>query len=192
MVGLVVHCYDVAYRWLHGLTDPAAEVGPALRVQVVRYRGPAVTLADATHVRPGDTIGILHLHNEQVARFHGDGSNTPAAGLKFRRAFVASLRELARRIVQSERYAGAKAFMSETILHQGTQRAGFEIFPLGSSAWSRLVAAYERALLARYHPRGRRMASRTRFSEARAIWISRNELLRRYGAESSVPSDTRS
>ncbi len=187
-----MHCYDVAYRWLFGLTDSAAEVGPALRVQVVRYRGHAVALADGTEVRPGDTVGILHLHNERVAWFHGDGSDTPTAGLKFRRAFVASLRELARRIVESERYVDVKAFMAETIFHQGTQRAGFEILPLGSSAWGRLVAAYERALLARYHPRGRRMASRTRFSEARAIWISPNELLRRYGSESSVPSDTSS
>lgn len=183
---------DLAYRWLHGLLDPAAQVGEALRVELACYRGPTLTLADGTKVRPGDRIGIIHLRNERVAALHGDGSETPTAGLKFRRAFVASLAELARRVGESDRYVGVKAFTAETILHRGTQRAGFEILPIPSATWSRLVAAYERALLTRYHPLGRRRASRLRFSEARAIWISRTALLRRYAPERSVPSGTSS
>jgi len=192
VVGLFLRCCDFAYRWLHGLTDPAAEAGPVLRVEVARYRGDPRTLADGTEIRPGDRIGILHLHNERVARLHGDGNNTSTAGLKFRRTFVASLRELARRLGESERYAGVKAFMAETIFHQGTRHVGFEILPLRGSARSRLVATYERVLVAHYHPLGRRRVRRLRVREARAIWISRNELLRRYGSESSVPSDTSS
>jgi len=192
MLNLFLRGCDLAYRWLHGLTDPAAQVGEIIRMEVRRHRSPAVTLADGTRVRRGDRTGIIHFNNERIVSFHGDGSETPFAGLKARRAFVASLRELARQVVETDRYAGVKAFTAQTIFHQGTQHVGFEILPLGSPTWSRIVAAYERALVACYHPLGRRRARRLRVRKARAIWISRNALLRRYGSESSVPSDTSS
>lgn len=192
MLRLFVRGYDLAYRWLHGLTDPAAEVGPALRVAVARHRGPTVRLVDGTVVRRGDRIGFIHLNNERVAQLHGDASETPFAGLKARQAFVASLKELARQAVGTDRYAGVKAFTAQTIFHQGTPHVGFEILPLGNPTWSRIVAAYERALVAYYHPLGRRRARRLRLRGARAIWISRSALVRRYGAASSVPSDTSS
>jgi len=192
MFGLFVRGCDLAYRWLHGLTDPAAAVGPAVRVAVSRYRGPTVTLADGTEVRRSDRIGVIHLNNEQIARLHGDGSETPTAGLKLRRGFVASLRELARQVVETQRYTGVKAFMTQTIYHKPTGQVGFEILPIPSSTWSRIVAAYERALLASYHPLGRHRTRRLRPRQARAIWISRSALVRRYAPESRVPSDTSS
>lgn len=190
VLGLFLRSYDLAYRWLHGLTDPRAEVGPALRIEVRRYRGPAVALADGTEVRRGDRIGVIHFNNEYMARLHGDGSETPWAGLKARRAFLASLRALARQVVETDRYAGVQAFMAETIFHRQMDLAGFEIRPLPRSTPGWIVAAYERALLAYYHPLGRRRTKRLLARQARAIWISRKALLRRYGAERSAPSET--
>jgi hypothetical protein len=187
-----LRCYDAFYRRLHGLTDPAAQLGEVLRVEAARYRGPAVMLADGTQVRRGDRIGVIHLNNERVARLHGDGSDTPTAGLKFRRAFVASLKELARQVAETDRYSGVKAFTAQTIFHQGTQRVGFEILPLARSVRTRLVAVYERSIMAHYHPLGYRRPGRPRVREARAIWISRNELRRRYASANSSPSDTSS
>ena len=181
MLGLVWRWYDVLYRWLNRLTDPAAEAGQVIRVGVGRYRGPTLVLSDGTAVRPGDRIGTIHLHNERVAALHSEGSRTPTAGLRFRRAFVAGLRELARQVLETDRYAGVQAFMAQTIMHRGTQRAGFETFPMRGVTRGRIVAAYERRLVARYHPLGRRGARRARFSDARAIWISRGALLSRYG-----------
>ena len=192
MLNLFLRGCDLAYRWLHGLTDPAAQVGEIIRMEVRRHRSPAVTLADGTRVRRGDRIGIIHFNNERIVSFHGDGSDTPLAGLKVRRALLASLKELARQVAETDRYASVKAFTAQTIFHPGTQHVGFEILPLPSSTWSRIVAAYERALVARYHPLGRERARRLRRRAARATWISRDALLRRYGSESSAPSDTNS
>jgi hypothetical protein len=188
VLGLLLRGADIAYRWLHGLDDPDAQVGPILRVEVARHSGQTLRLRDGTEVRPRDRVGIIHLNNERVARLHGDDQDVHA-GLQFRRDFVASLAELARQVAAMRRYEGVRAFTSETILHHGTQRAGFEILPLPNTLRSRLVAAYERAVLARYHPLGRRGSGRARFSEARAIWISRDELLRRYGTDLSAPRD---
>ncbi|MFQ5828585.1 MAG: hypothetical protein ACE5JD_05445 [Candidatus Methylomirabilia bacterium] len=190
MLDLLWRWYDRAYLRVHRLRDPAAEVGPILRVEVRRHRGPRVSLPDSTEIRWGDRIGILHLSNERVAQFHGDGRDTAVAGLRFRRAFFASVRELARQVLEGDRYAGVKAFTGITILDSGTPRGGFEILPVPNQWWGTLVAAYERALLARYHPMGRQGAARARFSHARAIWISREGLLRRYGPEANSPNTT--
>ncbi|MFQ5897032.1 MAG: hypothetical protein ACE5JN_02120 [Candidatus Methylomirabilia bacterium] len=182
MIGPLLRCYDLAYRRLHGLTTPDAEVGRALRVQVVRHKGRPVRLADGSEIRRGDPIGIIHLHNERVAQLHDD-TGRHAAALRARRAFVTSLRELVRRLQETERYAGVKAFAATTILHGATARLGFESRFLSSRTWAQLVAAYQRALLASHHPLGRRSPTLRRLREARVIWISRETLLRRYRPE---------
>lgn len=182
-------CCDFLYRLAHGLTDPSAEVGPILRVQVRPYRGRPFTLADGTEIRRGDLIGVFHVHNERVSRLH-QTRESRWAGLAFRRVFVASLQALADRAQDTPRYRGVKAFTSTTIFHQGTERAGFEVRPLSAALVSRLVATYERSILKQFHPLGRHRPGRPRFAEARQIWISRQELLRRYGTERSSASGT--
>jgi hypothetical protein len=159
-------------------------------VEVGRHRAPVLTLGDGSRVARGDRIGIFHLNNERVAELHGDGSETPVAALRSRRLFTVSLSELARQVREGDRYAGVVAFTTQTIFHQATQRLGFDILPFRSSTWSRLVALYQRSLVASFHPLGRRWRKRRRFDEARAIWISRSELLRRYAPDRSVPSGT--
>lgn len=189
--GLLLRWYDRTYLRVHGLRDAAAKVGPILRVEVRRHRGPRVRLADGTEVRWGDRIGILHLFNERIAEFHRDGYHARRAGLKARRAFIDSLKELARRVLEIDRYAEVKAFTATTVMHSAARGTGFEIRPLPSQCWSQIVAAYERALVAHYHPMGRHGAARARFGQAHAIWISREALVRRYGPEagSANPAD---
>ncbi|MFQ5520710.1 MAG: hypothetical protein ACE5FK_04880 [Candidatus Methylomirabilia bacterium] len=183
MLGLLLRWYDLAYRGFHGLTAPDAEVGQALRVQVARHKGRAVRLADGSEIRRRDPIGIIHLHNEHVAKLHDEGGGQHAGALRLRRAFVASLGRLARQVEKTDRYSRVKAFTATTILHAATQRVGFESRPLPSRTWSRLVAAYQRALVAHLSPLGPLRVTPRRFRDARAIWISRETLLRRYGVK---------
>ncbi len=49
---------DQGYRALHALDAPAAQVGPALCVEVRRSRR-TLSLADGTAVRRGDPVAIL-------------------------------------------------------------------------------------------------------------------------------------
>jgi hypothetical protein len=185
---LLLAC-DRFYRWFYGLLGPEAEVGPILRVRLARYRGRPFTLGDGTAVGAGDLIGEFHLSNERAAGLHGGGG---PPGLAFRRAFEASLVALAERAATAPAYRDVRAFTSVTIFHTGTQREGFEIHPLPHPLWGRLVGAYERALMAHFHPHGRpQRRRRGRFAEARRIWISRGELLRRFYAPArSSPSGT--
>ncbi len=185
-----LRAYDFLYRWLHGLTNPAVAVGPILRVWVTRYRGRPLTLGDATPIRQGDLIGDFHLDNERTAALHEGGRRSRWAGLAFRRAFHASLEALAEQVGNNPRYREVRAFTATTIFHEGTDLMGFKIRPLSGRLRARIVAAYERFLVTRFHPLGTRRPGRLRFGEAREIWISREELIRRYAAERSSAKGT--
>lgn len=170
--------YDRAYRWVHGLDRTTAEIGSAFRLEIRRSRR-ARALPDGTRIRRGDRIGILHLNNERIAALHGNGLSPLAVGLEFRRQLVASLQTLAA-LAESGPLTDVQAFAATTIFHQGLARLGFEQEPR-SPAWPRLVAAYQRALLASVHPAGPLRLQRTTYHQARRLWISRSALGKRYG-----------
>jgi hypothetical protein len=181
----VVVVYDRAYRWIHGLDHPEAEVGPVLRVEVRRGRAARV-LPDGTVLRPGDRIGALHLNNERLAKIHIDGRSPRAVGFEFRRQFMASLRALAARACPGGPLDDVLAFSVTTIFYNGMGgRLGFVAEP-GAPVWPRAVAAYQRALLASIHPAGTLRLSGTAYRRARRLWITRPTLLALYGSASAT------
>jgi hypothetical protein len=190
VIGPFVHLYDLVYQWIHGLIGPEAEVGSILRLRVRRYRGRPFMVADGTPIRRGDLIGEIHLNNERVAALHDGGCRSRQAGLAARRAFQASLVVLAERARRSPHDRPVRAFYATTIFYQAAERLGFEVHPLPRPRLARLVAAFQRRLLAHFHPLGKRRPGRRRFAEARQIWISMDELLRRYALERSSARDT--
>lgn len=181
---------DIAYRWLHGVEDLPGDGQTVIRIGVGRHRGRRVALKDGTLVHAGDLVGTIHLNNERVRSIHGRTANPAIAGILIRRDFERSLETLARLSESHPRYQAVKAFTATTIFHQGGERFGFEILPLRSTLFGRVVAAYERSLLARFHPLGASRARRKRFAEVRVIWISRATLRRRYAARRSSPGGT--
>lgn len=176
-----VTIYDRMYRVLHNLDAPASQVGSAARVEVRRSHR-SLQLPGGTTIRLGDRIGVVHLNNAFVAALHADGLPPITVGLAFRRQLLTSLHELARRAGPGARLRDVKAFSATTILfHQGFTRLGFEAEDK-APAWPRLVAVYQRALLASLHPAGPLQLRRSRYNCARRLWISREALLARYGS----------
>jgi hypothetical protein len=141
-------------------------------------------------VRAGDLVGTIHFNNEAVAAIHRRTANPIRAGILILRAFEDSLETLAGLVETRPRYRPLKAFTATTIFHQGPERLGFEIFPPRSALFGRVAAAYERSLLARFHPLGASRVRLKRFAEVRVIWISRAELCRRYSPAKSSPRET--
>jgi hypothetical protein len=184
--------YDIAYRWFRGVEDLPGDAGTVLRIGVERHRGRPVALADGTVVEAGDPVGIIHFNNEVVASIHDRTANPARAGILILRAFERSMETLARLSDGHPRYKAVKGYTATTIYHQGTRRAGFEVFPPRSTFAAKIVAAYARSVLARFHPLGAERARRARFARAQVIWISRAELCRRYAPAKSSPSATNS
>ena len=190
MLDWLWQAYDAAYRWFHGLEDLPTERGTVLRIGVERYRGRRVRLRDGTVVRAGDRIGTIHFHNEAVAALHDGKSDSVRSGILILRGFERSLKILARLSEDHPRYQSVKALTALTIFHQGIERFGFEIHPPPSGPLNRIVSAYQRFLLVRLHPLGRGRESRKKL-EVRVIWVSTEEIRRRYGGDKSSPSGTR-
>lgn len=172
-----VLAYDRVYRYLHRLDSPASEVGSVLRIEVRRARR-ARRLPDGAVVDRGDRIGVLHLNNARIGHLHASEPSLLSAGLEFRRQFMASLHALAAQARAGGPLADVRAFEATTILHLPLRRLGFQPEP-GGGAWGRLVAVYQRALLASLHPRAR--LGRPGYQRARRLWCSREALLARFG-----------
>lgn len=179
--GWAVTVCDRIYRFLHSLETPASAVGSAASVEVRgSYR--IVQLPQGMTIRRGDRVGVLHLNNDFVVTLHHHGLSPIAVGLEFRRQLVTSLHDLARLAGPGGRLSDVKAFSATTIFfHQGFKRLGFEAED-AAPAWPRLVAAYQRALLASLHPAGPARLRGSTYRRALRLWISRETLLTRYGA----------
>jgi hypothetical protein len=175
-----VIAYDWLYRLWHGLESPASAVGPVLRLEVRRLRR-AHRLPDGTTLASGDRVGVLHLNNEHVAALHLNGSSPLAVGLEFRRRLIASLEALAALADEHGPLADVQAFEATTIFHRGLARLGFLVDADGLR-WPRLVATYQRALLASVHPAGALRFQGAEYRRARRLWLTRHALLRRYAA----------
>jgi hypothetical protein len=182
--------YDRLYRLCHGLDRPGSQVGPAIRLELRRRRRP-LELADGTRLAPGDRIGVIHLNNEQVAALHADAGSIRMVGLRFRRLFIASLRELARRAEPGGPLADVRAFAATTIFHRGLGRLGFESALAGNRA-SALGVLYQRALLTCLHPAGPARLGAATYEQARCLWISREQLIQGFAGAPSGAGPSRS
>jgi hypothetical protein len=175
----VVLLYDALYRVLHGLHRPESEVGPALRIELRRSRRRR-RLPDGTAVGRGARIGVLHLNNARIAALHDHGAPSPTIGLELRRLVLASLEALALLASPGGPLADVAAFRATTIFHRGLQRLGFRGTAHGL-VWPRLVGIYQRAFLASLHPAGAARLRQGADRRARCLWMSRAELIARYG-----------
>jgi hypothetical protein len=185
---LFVLAYDRLYRACHRLDRPAARVGPALRIQLSRA-GRARTLGDGTRIRRGDRIAAIHLDNAGIAGIHANGMAPLSMGLEFRRQFLDSLHGLATLAAPGGPLADVRAVVATTIFHRGLARLGFQPED-GGWLWPRLVATYQRALVASLHPAGAFRLREATYRTARRLWMSREALVQRFGqAAVEVPAD---
>jgi peptidoglycan/xylan/chitin deacetylase (PgdA/CDA1 family) len=169
--------YEWAWNVWYGVEqigqDTILALGPAI------HYGPDLILRDGTMIPPGAQVGELHLDRTRVTHLH----RTVACrqlGLVFRRELERALQQLARMVVERPRYHRLQAFRSTTLFWKEATRLGF-VASTGDSGWHLgFLGWYQRMLLARDHPLGRRRLRGKRW-EARTIWLSRQALLRRYG-----------
>ena len=175
-----IRLYDRVYRFWHRLDTPGADLPPVLRIEIRRsFR--TVRLSAGVVVRRGDRIGVLHLNNERIAALHSNGLSLLAIGLEVRRAMMASLHELATLMAPGSQLADLHAVVAVTIFHHGLRRLGFEIDPRGLTTPG-LTTAYQRALLASFHPSGRLRILGMTSARAERGWISREKLRALYAS----------
>jgi peptidoglycan/xylan/chitin deacetylase (PgdA/CDA1 family) len=177
--GRVWACYEWAWNTWFGVKrldqDSVLTLGPAI------HSGPGLILRDGTMIHPGAQVGELHLDRARVLRLH---RTVPQwrVGFVLRRELEDTLRRLAQRVVEHPPYSQLGAFRSTTLFWQEATRLGFEVCVHEIGRHHRVLSWYQRMLLVRDHPLGRHRLRGKRW-EARTVWLSRQELLRRYAEQ---------
>lgn len=151
-----------------------------LLIRLARYHhGQPITLPDGTHVGGGDWICELHINNRRMAEY------TERAGFAHLLGdMAADLRAIAAYLAQAPEAAEVKSLWACTLLSRGARRLGFTIRPRPVTIHARFERFFMMGLMVLYHARGmeRLRQGTTRAAYPEEVWMSRGELLRRYGA----------
>jgi peptidoglycan-N-acetylglucosamine deacetylase len=171
--------YEQAWNTWFGVQrldqDSILTLGPAI------HYGSDLVLRDGTMIHPGAQVGELHLDRARLTHLHRAVPQC-RVGFTLRRELENALRRLAQSIIERSHYHQMEAFRSTKLFWKEATRLGFEVCR-HDIGWHRvLLSWYQRMLLARDHPLGRHRLWGRRW-EARTIWLSRRELLRRYAGQ---------
>jgi peptidoglycan/xylan/chitin deacetylase (PgdA/CDA1 family) len=171
--------YERAWNKWFGINrldqDTILTLGPAI------HYGPDLILRDGTMIHPGAQVGELHLDRARVAHLHRTVAQH-RLGFVLRRELADTLQRLAQTVIENQQYHQLEAFRSTTLFWKEATRLGFEIGAHDIGWHQVLLGWYQLLLLVRDHPLGRHRLQGRRW-EARTIWLSRRELLRRYAGQ---------
>lgn len=154
-----------------------------VKIRVKTYRGDTVKLPDGSEIASGARIGEIHCNNEQALALAQEGINL----------FVAArddLRGVARWIAGAR--GDIQALYGFTILGAAAGRIGFYRRPRRLTRRAAADRLYMNGLLAMYTPEGisRLRHGRILSAPPEEVWMSRRQLLRLYGEETSRPGDS--
>ena len=156
----------------------APQPGAMARYRRAVYRGRPAVLQDGTSVNHGDPILEIHLDSQQVTDL-GTSGHTPWQRLA---ASKADMRALAEQ-VGSGALGPVVALHGETLVEGVPRLFGFEVTPLPRTWRWALFRYFMIGEEAVYHPTGLARLNRPR--ERRwpvECWLSKDALLRQYGA----------
>lgn len=159
------------HRW-HGLQP----VGEVLYVGRTRYRGPVMTFADGTQLKPGDLMGTLHFNNARFTRIEAQTSTQ--AAFRFARLMLESMRILAEQGRQDPLFSELTVYHAVSWLRPHGAQIGFLTQPVPPGPRKYFINMYFRLLVWAFAP-----AQETRDSaspEPTIYWLTREQLLQRF------------
>lgn len=154
-------------------------------VQFTRWTGRPITLPDNTHIAKGDYIVVLHVNNHEVAEIMSrTNSWRPLLHL-----MADDLRALAAWSQTPEFPTGIHAVYGLTLFSRAAPRLGFITRSRPRTIHNRLDRFFMMGLLAIYNPNGtERLRQGTTYnSYPEEVWMSRQELSRRYSTAKRQP-----
>jgi hypothetical protein len=166
---------------------PDARYG-ILCLRATRYQGEQLLLPDDTKIGTGSLLGELHCNNAAILQLVRQRGNPFAACRQ-------DLHSLSNWLEQDPLGRQIEAFHASTILTTAASRLGFTVREKPITLRRRLERFYFKGLLLLYNQEGlaRILHGNTSRSYPGDIWISRRELICRYGRKREPRSgDTRS
>lgn len=152
-------------------------------VEARRHRGCSIKLKDGCVVKPGDPVIKLHLNSVWIARRWRSSSGSGMRG--FPRGLIYYFRDglqiLAAEVADGK-YGGIVAVYGWTAFHAQAYRLGFQTVDLPNTLRIKLAQLHIASLMRAHHiPWLRRHTIFRSPLEVKAVWLSRDELLRIHG-----------
>ncbi len=163
---------------------PLGKNSKIICVELQRYTGRAVKLVDGDEVEPDDQVMKLHFDHGWFKDKLRPGSLQNVSGqLEFLHDFKSDMQLLATQ-VKNGRYGRVRAFYGWTFLHKPATRLGFQVLELPNTLRIRLARWYIGVLVSTYHVQeNKRNRAAGRSIEIKAVWLSRDGLLKLYGSK---------
>ncbi len=179
------------WEWVMGMFKPSTPIPNApyglLRTRLKQYDGRPITLPDGTQIERGTWIAELHFNNRLMT-----AAARTSSPWRLTHMLIEDMRALASWSAQPGDMAQAQALMGVTLIGRAAPRLGFTLRERPLTIHARLERFYMQGLMAMYNPQGAdRLRQGTTYSTyPMEVWMSRGELLRRYGSWTPPASRT--
>ncbi|HEX8995674.1 MAG TPA: MFS transporter [Ktedonobacterales bacterium] len=179
------------WEWVMHTVQPVTSVPDAphglLAVHLRRYRGRPITLPDGAHISQGDWVADLHFENRRLS----DAART-AGPWRLTHMIAEDMGALGRWAAEPGEMSRARALTGVTLIGRAAPRLGFTTRERPVTIHARFERFFMDGLLTIYNPEGaHRLARGTTYSGYPVeVWMSRAELLRRYGSGAAPAQGT--
>lgn len=148
------------------------------------HHGKRLDPAGLPLLQDGDDTLDIHFRNDTLIALSSNSANNRAV-IRSLKLAKDGLKDIARILQFHPIYSQFQAIASVTLMNRGIEMLGFHVEPLPQTFETKRLQLYMQFLMAMYHPEGfRRLHQGRQTLTLKLVWMSREEVIARYGEPS--------